>query len=533
MTLPDWISTYVTLNLLIAAAYLGLKVCSGILDYLGLSQSSQNELRTHYWALFFILFLTGSISLEPSAEFFEPIAKVWSAPSLKSFSSQVSNPESGGYLAIALGSQKVFLNGDLLSLLCIVFGLSILGVGVTVFVREIRGLFRLRKNSYLLRRIGRVAIYAHDQVSVPFSYWLPGQRGIMIPSPMIAHPLHFRISIAHELQHHRQGDVRWIYVMLALRWVCVLNPFMYLWFRKLEDLQEFACDEALLGRSKVKSLTYARCLVEVAEYALNQKMPSVCRTGVRFLVEQNLLKRRIEKMSLSSKKVRGSVGFALGGVMFSLLAATAFASKGMVGDRRVTMDQALEWKEQANSSEFPVVVNDLVLIQLNRYLGTPEGRDYMKSSLKRMDDYRSLVEGKLREYQVPMEIMAIPIVESGYKNLEERKNIMYGAGLWQFIRPTAAVFGLKVDESIDERLNPVLATDAAMRYLLSNKLRFNDWHLSVLAYNIGESRVQKAIDELKSRDAWVLLRRGYENDKNYLAKVMAAILIMKNPSSLD
>ncbi len=533
MTLLEWLSTYVTLNFLVAAAYLGFRICSQVLGYFGQIQSSQNELRTHYSALFFILTLTGASSLVPSSEFFEPIAKVWSAPSLKSFSSQLSNPESGGHLAVALGSQKVSLNGDLLSLFCLIFCLCILGVGVRVFVREIRGLFRLRRKSYLLRRIGKVAIYAHDQVSVPFSFWLPGQRGIMVPSPMIAHPLHFRISIAHELQHHRQGDVRWIYLMLGLRCVCVLNPFMYLWFRQLEDLQEFACDEALLGRSKVKSLTYARCLVEVAEYALNQKTPFVCRTGVRFLVEQNLLKRRIEKMSFLSKKVKGSVGFTVGGVLFSLLAATALASNGMVGDRRVTMDQALIWKEQANSGEFPVVVNDLVLIELNRYLGTPEGREFMNSSLKRMEDYRSIVEGKFHEYQVPQEIMAIPIVESGYKNLEERKNPMYGAGIWQFIGPTAAVFGLKVDETVDERLNPALATDAAMRYLLSNKLRFSDWHLSVLAYNSGEGRVQKAIDELKSRDPWVIVRQGYATDKSYLAKVMAAILIMKNPRSLD
>jgi len=71
-----------------------------------------------------------------------------------------------------------------------------------------------------------------------------------------------------------------------------------------------------------------------------------------------------------------------------------------------------------------------------------------------------------------------------------------------------------------------------MRYWRANYLRFRDWQLAGLAYNMGENGVQKAINETGSRNAWDLIRAGHEGDRNYLARLMAAILILKNPESL-
>jgi len=215
------------------------------------------------------------------------------------------------------------------------------------------------------------------------------------------------------------------------------------------------------------------------------------------------------------------------------MGVTAWAAKNLVQDRRVSMAQAQVMLKNAQSkSGFPVVVNDLVLKQLNRYIGTPEGREYMRASLQRMESYRSLVEGKIKQYGAPEELMAVPIVESGYQNLKENGKAGRGAGLWMFIKPTAHRFGLSVD-SPDQRLNESLLTDAAMRYLLSNYLRFNDWPLAVLGYNVGEQGVEDAMEDTGARDAWTLIRGGHENDRDYLPSVMAAILIMRNPQSVN
>lgn len=214
------------------------------------------------------------------------------------------------------------------------------------------------------------------------------------------------------------------------------------------------------------------------------------------------------------------------------MAGAAFAAQGMVQDRRVSMAEAKRMLAQAKrTTEFPIVLNEAVLRQLNRYVGTPEGRDFMRASLARMENHRAVIEAKLKQYGAPAELMAVPITESGYKNMSEGESgtSMRSAGLWQFIPSTARRYGLRVDAQKDERLDVELATDAALRYLESNYLRFRDWHLALLGYNMGENAVQKAMDQTGAKDAWTLLRLGHEGDKDYLPKLMAALLIMKNP----
>src|SRR5690606_29153165 len=107
-----------------------------------------------------------------------------------------------------------------------------------------------------------------------------------------------------------------------------------------------------------------------------------------------------------------------------------------------------------------------------------------------------------------------------------------GAGIWQFVPSTARIFGLRVDAGVDERLDVDLSTAAAFRYLGANRLRYNDWLLGVMAYNMGEGALDRAIREAGTRDPWELVRRGYENDSGYLPKFMAAVLILKNPEAV-
>jgi membrane-bound lytic murein transglycosylase D len=102
-----------------------------------------------------------------------------------------------------------------------------------------------------------------------------------------------------------------------------------------------------------------------------------------------------------------------------------------------------------------------------------------------------------------------------------------------FIESTARQLGLEVTQSTDERLSVQQETTAAMRLLSRLHLRFHDWNLTLLAYNTGEQRVARAMNETGSTDAWDLVRDGYENDPNYLPRVMAVILIIRNPALLD
>lgn len=241
--------------------------------------------------------------------------------------------------------------------------------------------------------------------------------------------------------------------------------------------------------------------------------------------------------SSSSRKQKPRRGFfvAAAVILTALIASATYASSGFVHDRRVSVEQAEAMASRARAgSNFPIVVNDLVVRELNRFLGTPEGRESLRQGLARMPQYREVIDRKLAAYGAPSELLAVPLVESNYRNRpQDPTHKSWGAGLWMFIESTARNFGLRVDSTVDERLDVEAETDAAMRYLTGLNLRFNHWHLALLSYNVGEQRVQKAIDTVGSRDAWALVRSGIENDRAYLARVMAAILIVKNPEVLQ
>lgn len=537
MSLAQALSTYLSANLLVLIGFLGLALFTFVLEKIKLNIGAGTELKLHYSVMLIIFGLTLIHPLLPKSEVFKPAAKVWSAQSIKSFGEDYTAPDRGGYLSVPTPTGTSTLQADQVTVVWFVLGAVLLIFGGLYIFKDLATLFRIKKQSFLVRRIGRVRILINDSIQVPFSFWLPGQANIIVPSVLVERRSEYQMAIAHELQHHRHHDTQWVYVMWALRLVCIINPAIHLWNWWLSEVQEFACDETLVDQNKVESQAYARCLVEVAKTAVGQKYVPVCATGLTFLTEGNLLKRRVEKMlGKSSTRIGRSISVSVGVLIASVMAATAFASNGLVQDRRVSLAQAKAMAVRSqNQTGFPVVVNDLVLKQLNRYIGTPEGREFMRASLARMQNYKSTIGGFLNKYNVPAEIMAVPIIESGYQNLTEGQSgtSMKAAGLWQFIPSTARNYGLKVDEKTDERLDVDLNTDAAMRYLTSNNLRFKDWHLSALAYNMGESAVQKGIDATGSRDAWTLIRNGYEGDKDYLPKLMAAILIMQNPDSVE
>src|SRR5687767_8565776 len=112
-----------------------------------------------------------------------------------------------------------------------------------------------------------------------------------------------------------------------------------------------------------------------------------------------------------------------------------------------------------------IVINQKVVAQLNRLLGTPDGNAYIRGSLVRMGSYEADIARQIRTHGMPLELLAVPLVESGYLNAPHNGNPRQGAGLWGFIKPTAQRYGLKVDEHVDQRLDCDAQTAAAMRYL--------------------------------------------------------------------
>lgn len=523
-------SLYLTINLVLTAAVLLLILSSPAL----VRFKSALQLRLHYAVMFFALMISIGAMLKSGGEIFEPVVKVWSASGKSNFDQAMVAP-SRGLMQIHTGTVPVSADYFFLFMMGLSAGAAI--VGIWHLSNGYRNLQRLLKSAVSIRRVGKVQVLISDEVQVPFSYRAPGRAYVVLPQYLLTNQNSFSLAVAHELQHHRQGDTQWAYFFLLARAICVVNPFVHFWNSWIGEIQEFACDEALVGRQSRRAQDYARCLIEVAETAWVQGSVPVGATGMILLNRGNLLNRRIQVMFKEKKPHGYWAGLSAFMVIALLLTATAFAAKGLVQDRRVSLAQAQEMvrKSVPADSVFPVVVNEEVLKYLNHYIGTREGREKMRAGLRRMENYRLMVSSKIADYQAPPELMAIPLIESGYKNLPERNVEGWGAGLWMFIASTARAYGLRVNDQVDQRMNETLLTDAAMRYLLANRFRFSDWQLSLLAYNAGENAVQQAINETGSRDPWVLVRNSGLNaeSKNYLPKVMAAILIMKNPSTVE
>lgn len=537
MNFTEILANYITLNILIVSGSISLMFYPVLAGLAKRAIRSSSLLGIHYAVLSTLIIVVLTYPLLPEKKIFSTSLKIWSAQSVKTSATVYSSNDNKGYIDLPGFKGTKSIDADMVNVAVASFICSLLLLGLIKMAYDLYRLFIIRSKSYLIRKLGPVSIYANDSISVPFSYWLPGTANIIIPTDMLKRRSDYRIILLHELQHHRNGDTKWIYFLWFLKSICIFNPFIHLWGRLISELQEFTCDEVLVDRKKIDSQDYARCLFEAATSASDRRHVPVCATGLMFMVERKLLKRRIEKMlGKIPILLRWQINLIIMIMVIGMMISIAFASKGAIQDRRITEAQATAMAEKAlDDTDFPIVINEPVLQQLNRYLGTPEGREFIKASLERMKKYQKGIEEKIKEYGVPMEFLAIPLVESGYRNLEPTTNKVKSAGIWMFIPSTARAFGLRVDDSVDERLNVDILTDAAMRYLLSNKLRFNDWQLAVLAYNIGERNVQKTIEEIGSRDVWDVARAYYNNKyyNKYYAKFMAAIIIMKNPDCIN
>ncbi len=529
MTFAHFLTAYVNVNMLVIAGYFCLALYPLLAGLFNKTTGAQTLLKMHYGVLFMLFIIVLLYPVLPENNNPDSPVRIMTAGHAAADINAYSPSYDSGYFELP-GNRKtgVFNTGTVIYLMT-GFIAVILICGLIKISTDVRRLFKIKQMSYLIRKCRNISIYANDEIKIPFSYWLPGKACIIVPTGLAAKKSDLKITIYHELQHHRNGDTKWLYFIWLLRSLCILNPCVHLWSRLISELQEFACDEVLVDRKNIDSQEYASCLFEAARSASDCIRVPVCAAGLTFMVQRQLLKRRIEKMFNNMHNPPGrKLNFTVFILIMGLMVSISCVSRGMVTDHRITMEQAQVLAENAETgSEIPVVVNDLVLKELNDFMGTAEGRIFIKDSLGRMEFFRKDIEGKIKQYGVPDEFMAIPLIESGYSRMQKSRS--GAAGLWQFIESTAEKFGLKKDEQTDERLDTDLSTDAAMRYLLESRDSLGDWQLAVLAYNMGEPGVRAAIEKAGSRDVWDLIRAGHENNKGYYAKFMAAVIIIKNP----
>lgn len=138
-------------------------------------------------------------------------------------------------------------------------------------------------------------------------------------------------------------------------------------------------------------------------------------------------------------------------------------------------------------------------------------KDQLISILSNAAIYFPMIQEILEKEGLPSELVFVAMAESSFKNraYSSRKAV----GIWQFMPATAKLYGLRVDEYIDERRDPIKSTYAAIKYLKTLKKKFGKWYLAMMAYNCGDGRLNWAIRNVGDDSLASLLEILPENEQ--------------------
>lgn len=135
-----------------------------------------------------------------------------------------------------------------------------------------------------------------------------------------------------------------------------------------------------------------------------------------------------------------------------------------------------------------------------------------------------------RAHKLPEELKYLAIVESELKN--KATSPVGAAGVWQLMPETAMGLGLLIDSTVDERRHLSKSTRAAAKYLRDLNRSFNDWSLTVAAYNCGPGPVYKAIKKAGSRNYWDLQQYLPRETRLHVKRLMATQVFFEGKSTL-
>jgi len=183
--------------------------------------------------------------------------------------------------------------------------------------------------------------------------------------------------------------------------------------------------------------------------------------------------------------------------------------------------------EQGATYDYPIDLNDKVLTWVSLFSTTKRG--FMENALGRASMYMPMIRQVFAEEGVPADLAYLAVIESGFRN--EAKSRAKAVGMWQFIRSTGRIYGLTGNAWVEERRDPVKATRAAARYLKRLYEITGDWYLAASSYNAGPLTLERAIQNVGTRNFWDLARSRWlrTETKNYIPELCAAILVGRNP----
>jgi hypothetical protein len=147
--------------------------------------------------------------------------------------------------------------------------------------------------------------------------------------------------------------------------------------------------------------------------------------------------------------------------------------------------------------------------------------------LKRSRQFFPFIEAELKKKELPDDLKYIAVAESDLNTFA--RSPKGASGVWQFMKGTGIRFGLETQHWIDQRYSFEKATAAALAYLSALYEQFGQWMLAVAAYNCGEERMARAIEE-QNTGQFVDLSLPRETEE-YLFRIMAIKIILSHPEN--
>ena len=156
--------------------------------------------------------------------------------------------------------------------------------------------------------------------------------------------------------------------------------------------------------------------------------------------------------------------------------------------------------------------------------------DYVARTVERSRRYLYHIVSEVEARGMPLEIALLPIIESAFN--PTALSGARAAGIWQFIPSTGKNFGLQQTWWFDSRRDVVAATNSALDYLQKLNAEFNDWQLSLAAYNWGEGNVRRAVARNRAKGLpidFMSLTKVADETRNYVPKLQAIKNIIVDP----
>ena len=178
----------------------------------------------------------------------------------------------------------------------------------------------------------------------------------------------------------------------------------------------------------------------------------------------------------------------------------------------------------------PTFINDKRLIKTEGLYKNRYKKAHFFRAMKDAYIFIPQVKELISRADVPPSILYLAMAESNFKT--RAYSSKKASGMWQFMPRTGKIFGLKINNYVDERRDLIKSTKAAVKYLKQAHRKFGKWYLAALSYNCGMGRVKKAIRRAGTDDLAVLLnaRKKYlpKESRHYIRKIVALALMSQD-----